>query len=214
MHRYAFVTAAVLLLPLVVWATSFTAEWLPISTWRETLRGAGPAGATAFLLGGLLATAVGFPRQLVAGVGGYAYGFVPGALLSLLAAIGGCTLTVVVARRFLSEPVGRYFPRQVDWLWRVTRTDVFMKIIVMRLQPLGTNLATNLAAGVIGLKLPVFISASLLGYIPQTLVFALAGSGVAVGSHIEIAVAAALFLISLVLAAVLWKRHRLAANLH
>ncbi len=212
MPRNLIMTLAIVGLVAIVLATSFVSEYLPLGVWRQSLAGNGLAGALAFLIFGVLATSVGFPRQLIAGVAGYAYGLVPGLFLSLLAAVGGCTLTVLAARWFLAGPVNRHFEKQVDWLRRATRGDTAMKIIAMRLQPLGTNLTTNLAAGVIGLRLPVFLGASAIGYIPQLLIFALVGSGVAVGSQTELVVAAVLFVVSLILAAVLWRRHRVAAH--
>jgi len=209
--RAAGVAALVLLVAIVVFMAVLV-EHLPVAVWRENLRNSGSMGALLFVLVGMLATSIGFPRQLVAGVGGYAYGLAPGLLLSLVAAIGGCALTVVAARWLLAGPVSRHFSQQVNWLRRMTQQDTFMKIVVMRIQPLGTNLATNLAAGVIRLPLPVFLAASILGFIPQMLVFAIAGSGIAVGSGTEIAVAAGLFVVSLILAAVLWRRHQAASQ--
>lgn len=205
--RLLAVVAAVTLL-LVVLFMAGLADRLPLQQWRQALRDAGALGSLLFLAVGVLSVAVGLPRQLLAGVGGYAYGVVAGVLLSLLAAILGCALTVLFARRFLAAPIAERYARQADWLARLARDDLFLKILFMRLQPFGTNLATNLAAGVLRLHLPTFLLASLFGYVPQMLVFALAGRGIAIGSRTEVAVAAVLFAVSLLLAGVIWKRHR------
>ena len=53
-----------------------------------------------------------------------------------------------------------------------------------------------------------FFLGSLLGYIPQTLVFALAGSGVDVGAAWRIGIAVALFLVSGVIGAWLYRKYR------
>ena len=209
--RWAF-AAAVVLLVVVIFFVAGLADRLPLNVWRERLREAGTGGVLLFLVAGVAGTSIGLPRQLLAGVGGYAYGIASGLILSLVAAIGGCALTVLIARWVLSERVERRFARQVQWLQRVTRDDTFLKIVVLRLQPLGTNLATNVSAGVIRLPVLTFLGASVLGYIPQMLVFALAGSGIAVGSRIELGLAIALFVVSLLLAGYLWKRHQLVTR--
>ena len=92
------------------------------------------------------------------------------------------------------------------------RDDLFAKVVALRLQPLGTNLATNLAAGALGVRLGPFVAASCVGYAPQTLVFALAGGGIADGSRLQTIVAAVLFVVSLALGAVLVGRHRRRAR--
>lgn len=203
-----FAVAGLASLVVVVVFMAGLTERLPLDQWREALRQAGPVGALLFVSVGMLAVALGLPRQLLAGVGGYAYGLGLGVGLSLFAAICGCALTVLAARRLLSQPLAERYGRQTAWLARLTKDDLFLKVLFMRLQPFGTNLATNLAAGVLRLHLPTFLAASLLGYVPQMLVFALAGRGIAVGSRVELAIAALLFVISLVLAAVIWRRHK------
>ncbi len=204
---------AVLLLVAVVWFTASLGEHLPLSEWRESLRGAGPRGVLLFLLVGVGAVAVGLPRQLLAGVAGYAYGFWSGAGVALLAAIGGCAVTVLLSRRFLSATLRRHQARPIAWLERISQDDLFLKILLLRLQPFGTNLATNIAAGVVKLHVPTFLAASVIGYLPQMLVFAMAGSGIASDSRIELVTSIVLFIASLVLAFWLWRRHQTDVDL-
>ena len=195
-------------LVLALLALSWLGERVPTAAWGERLERAGSTGALLVLLLGALGTSIGLPRQLVALVAGHAYGVPAGLAIALAAALGGCTLSVVAGRRWLARPVTRHYPAQVDWLRRFAHHDTFLKILVLRLQPFGTNLVSNLAAGVIRLPLRVFLPASLVGYVPQTLVFVLVGSGLRVGSSTELIVAGALLVVSLVLGALLWQRHR------
>ena len=58
------------------------------------IRNNGLQGALYFMLIGALVTSIGCPRQLVAFLGGYAFGFVDGALLSTLGVGMGCILSV------------------------------------------------------------------------------------------------------------------------
>lgn len=191
---------------------SMAAERVPAARWGVRLGEAGMLGALALLLVGIAGTAIGLPRQLVALIAGYAFGPLLGVPLALTAAVGGCALTVLAARRWLRSPVRRRYPKAVDGLANFVRGDTFWKVVVLRLQPFGTNLISNLAAGVIRLPIGTFLSASLVGYIPQTLVFVLTGSGVRVGSTVELGVAAGLMALSLLIAAVLWRRHGTGAD--
>ena len=70
------------------------------------------------------------------------------------------------------------------------------------------NLATNLAAGVTRVgPLPFFLG-SALGYVPQTAVFALAGSGINLNPVFRIGLAAALFVVSALIGAYLYRHFR------
>ena len=80
--------------------------------------------------------------------------------------------------------------------------------LVVRLLPVGHNLTTTLAAGVSRIRTAPFLAGSLIGYLPQTLVFALAGSGVGLDAKPRIALAAALFIASAALGAWLYRRYR------
>ena len=91
--RWAF-AAAVVLLVVVIFFVAGLADRLPLNVWRERLREAGTGGVLLFLVAGVAGTSIGLPRQLLAGVGGYAYGIASGLILSLVAAIDGCALTV------------------------------------------------------------------------------------------------------------------------
>lgn len=208
--RRSFVVGGlVLLLVLILWLLyhfplSSLVDHQAIAEWIDDW---GFLGTISFVSVGILATAVGLPRQLMAFVGGYSFGVVIGLAVSLLAAIGGCFLCFQLSRRILRRRVMKRFGGTVQFLNRLMRDDAFFKIIVLRLQPLGTNLATNLAAGVTTLSTPVFIGSSFLGYIPQMLVFSLMGSGVRVQSSTQLTVSVVLFIVSLLLGVWLYRRH-------
>lgn len=198
----------VLLLIIIALAIAFPpSEYVPAAQWGASLESAGLFGGIVFLLLGMLATSVGLPRQLVAFIGGLAYGTVIGLLLSLIAALAGCLLTVTMSRRFLANVVNSKFPRPVDMLERLARDDFFLKILVLRLQPLGTNLLTNVCIGFTSASLVRFISASAVGFVPQMLVFSLLGAGVRVDSQAQLALSAALFVLSVILGVYLYRRH-------
>jgi len=198
---------SLLLLAVIVVGGVLIGREVPFERIGAGLEGSGLAGPSLFLIGGVLGTAVGLPRQGLAFVGGLAWGVVPGLLLSLLAAVGGCALTLEASRRWLHGRVRERYPSVVLALARLVRRDGFAKIVALRLQPLGTNLLTNLCAGLTPMPRSTFLAASAIGYVPQMLVFALLGSGVRIGSTQRLLASGALLMISLVMGVVLYRRH-------
>ena len=97
---------------------------------------------------------------------------------------------------------------------RIKRIDDFLSAspfsmsLLVRLLPIGNNLATNLAVGVTNVRALPFLLGSLVGYIPQTMVFALIGSGVNVDPALRIGLAVALFLISGMIGVWLYRKYR------
>ena len=161
-----------------------------------------------FLLCGAALTAIGMSRQAVALVGGYLFGTIVGTLFALIATLAGCALAHGAAVRLGRVGLERRWPAAAARLTSWTRDDVFAKVLALRLFPLGSNLATNLGAGVTGVPIGPFLIASLVGFLPQTLVFALAGHGVGEARAAPVALGAALLIVTAALATVLVSRHR------
>ena len=80
--------------------------------------------------------------------------------------------------------------------------------LLIRLLPLGSNLVTNLAAGVSSVGAAPFFLGSSIGYLPQTLVFALVGSGFSVDPELRIAISVVLFIVSGFLGVTLYRKYR------
>ncbi|MFT5894133.1 MAG: putative membrane protein YdjX (TVP38/TMEM64 family) [bacterium] len=203
-------TALLVLLILIVVGTLVfkPSELIPAQEWGVALESEGSAGMLLFLAVGILSTSIGLPRQMLAFIGGIAYGVVPGVFLSLCAAILGCYLTVNLSRWLFSERVAQRYPNVIAQLQSFLKEDVFIKVLVLRLQPLGTNLLTNVCVGFTAIPIGVFLAASALGYVPQMLVFALLGSGIRVGSNAQLFLSAVLLVISILLGVLLYRRHR------
>ena len=189
---------AVLLALVVLLTQSPPDEWSQAKRFGERLQAASWFELLLYICVGIVATAVGLPRQLFAFISGFAFGVVPGVLLSLFMAILGCGIAFSFSRRFLRRWLIKRHRRLVDGLDSLTRYDAFWKIVMLRFQPLGTNLLTNLAAGVSEMPARLFLPASLVGYVPQMVVFALLGSGVRLGSSSQLAVSFGLLLVSVV----------------
>jgi uncharacterized membrane protein YdjX (TVP38/TMEM64 family) len=172
------------------------------------VRGHGVNGALLFLVMGAVFTAIGLPRQIIAFLGGYAFNLGLGTLLGALAALLGCMLSFAYARFFgkgllrarLGERAGRFD--------RFIHDHPFSMTVLIRLLPVGSNLLTNLAAGISSIRSVDFFAGTLLGYLPQTLVFALVGSGIQIAPILKITLAIALFLVSMALGVYLYRRRR------
>ena len=177
------------------------------------VRGHGVNGALLFLLMGGLFTAIGLPRQIIAFLGGYAFGIALGTLLGALAALIGCMLAFAYARFFGKGILRARLGERVARFDRFVHDHPISMTVLIRLLPVGSNLATNLAAGISSIRGRHFFAGSFVGYLPQALVFALVGSGVHLAPTLKLLLAVGLFLASGALGAWLYRRFRHGASL-
>lgn len=177
------------------------------------VRGHGLGGELLFLLMGGLFTAAGLPRQIVAFLAGYAFGVALGTALGTLAALLGSLLAFGYARFFGRNWLRARLGERAARFDRFIRDHPFSMTVLVRLLPVGSNLATNLAAGMSGIRAAPFLAGTLLGYLPQTLVFALVGSGAHIAPATRYALAATLFVVSASLGIWLYRRFRRGVSL-
>lgn len=186
-------------------------EWLS-EDWKQRIdrdvRGQGVAGELLYLGVGAIACALALPRHVVSFFGGYAFGAGLGTLLALLATELGCVLTFFYARLIGRPLVAARFGARVRRIDEFLAANPFSMTLLMRLLPVGNNFATSLAAGVSRVPAQPFLLGSLLGYIPQTLVFALAGSGIEMGAGLRVGMAVLLFFVSGAIGIWLYHRYR------
>ena len=181
---------------------------MALSSMTGFARGHGVSGALLFLLMGCVFTAIGLPRQVVAFLGGYAFNVGLGTLLGALAALLGCMLGFAYARLFGKGLLRARLGARAGRFDRFIHDNPFSMTMLIRLLPVGSNLLTNLAAGMSSIRPLPFFGGTLLGYLPQTLVFALVGSGVHIDPLLKIGLAVALFLVSMALGVYLYRNRR------
>lgn len=173
---------------------------------------AGERGPFVFAGLAAVACAVGVPRQVIAYAGGLAFGFWLGAGLALVAEGVGCVVDFywarVVARRWAAGFLERSMSRggRLARLERFLVANAFSATLTLRLLPVGSNIALNLLAGVSGVAAGPFLAASVLGYVPQTVVFSLLGGGVRVSQGAQMGLAVGLFAASVGLGVWLLRR--------
>lgn len=167
------------------------------------------AGPLVFVLAGAAACAIGVPRQVVAYAGGLGFGVWSGGGLALVAMLIGCAADFLWVRLVARDWAARRVRGRLARLDQRLARHPFSATLTLRLLPVGSNLLLNLMAGVSGVAAAPFLAASAIGYLPQTAVFALLGTGVQVGEQEKLILAAALFIAATGLG--LWLMQRMRA---
>ncbi|HIJ39127.1 MAG TPA: VTT domain-containing protein [Rhodospirillaceae bacterium] len=177
--------------------------------WMDNVvRGHGLSGEALFLLVGCGAIAIGLPRQAVCFLAGYGFGLGWGVGLASLASLGGCLLSFFYARWLGRDLVIHRFAERIGKIDAFLHDNPMTMTILIRFLPVGSNLLTNLLAGVSSVRPLPFLTGSLLGYLPQTLVFVLLGSGIQVDPLFRISLSIGLFVLSALLGVFLYRRFR------
>jgi uncharacterized membrane protein YdjX (TVP38/TMEM64 family) len=168
----------------------------------------GVRGPAMFLAVATLLTAIGLPRQIPAFVAGYAFGAWSGAAIALLSQIIACGTDFVWARAVGREFVNRRFGRLLRRVDSTLAARPFIATLTFRLMPVGSNILLNLAAGLSSVRALPFLAASLIGFIPQTVIFALIGRGSAPSHTNVLALGVVMFLLSAGLGVFLFTKFR------
>ena len=170
-------------------------------------------GWMVFLCVGTAISAVGLPRQAVGFAGGFAYGPLGGILIASIVNLAAALADLMWARLVARDWVRRRLRQG-----RMGRLDGFMNanpftsILTLRLLPVGSSLMVSLLAGVLGVRLVPFLGATLLGSLPQTVVFVLLGSGARIGHGLQIGLGIGLFATSGLGGVFLLRRSRAAMD--
>ena len=177
-------------------------------TWIDSdVLGQGPSGELLFIGVCVLYTAIGLPRQVICFLGGYAFGLTIGTILSLIGTLLGCFIAFFYARLLGQNFIVSRFSGRVKNIDNFLRDNPLSMTLLIRLLPIGSNLVTNLAAGVSSVRPLPFFQGSAIGYLPQTVIFALVGSGFSVDPELRIAISVVLFMISGIIGISLYRKY-------
>lgn len=174
----------------------------------DFLNSNGLAGLSAITLLGALFTGFGAPRQVLAFVLGFAAGSIQGAILSTIATAIGATGCFFVARWLLRTSLLNRFSDRMQRFDLLFKEGTLLKILMIRLLPVGSNLVTNLLAGCSGIRFVPFLLGSVLGYLPQMVIFAMAGAGIGQARLDQLVVSAVLFALASAIGAYLYHNQR------
>ncbi|MFG3134176.1 TVP38/TMEM64 family protein [Streptomyces tendae] len=166
--RLAFLVA--LLLALGSWAALGGGDLLrDVRQWVDSL---GMWGPVVFAVVYALAVTALLPGSVLTASAGALFGLSVGTGAVLVGATAGAALSFALARRLGRPVVARYAGRG-----RLARLDAFLTrrgsvaVLLVRLVPLFPFSVINYGAGVAGVRVSSYITATALGIIPATLVY-------------------------------------------
>lgn len=168
----------------------------------------GIKGTVVLFLCFALLSSIGLPRQISAFTCGYSLGLTEGVIIATLAVTLGCYLTVLFSSRFLQKLVLNKYPKQQSVIVNFLSEQLIYKATIIRILPLGSNFLTNIIAGACKLNHQQFVLGSFIGFIPQMIIFTLAGTGIRLANNTHIIASITLFVIAAALSLWLYKRHK------
>jgi uncharacterized membrane protein YdjX (TVP38/TMEM64 family) len=159
-----------------------------------------------------LGIGVGAPRLAFAALGGLAFGWVLGSLLAHLGTLGGCWIAYSWSRWLGRDWVERRMGNRTRRLMDHLRRRPLAVGLLIRVCPIGNNFATNLFFGLSPIATRHFLLGTVLGTLPQTVVYAVLGNSAADGSMALLAVG--VLVLALLVAGYWWlgRRSALAAD--
>lgn len=164
-------------------------------------------GKLAYLILAALLVSVGCPRQIVSFFAAFFFGLWIGILIGVFATTLACIISFFVARLFQNK-FRDLLKGKFKLAFNFWKENIFFATMIWRFIPAGSNLLTNLAAGAFGISALPFIAGSAVGYIPHTVIFALLGAGIEVGSNFQIIASGALLIVSIIVGALLINKYR------
>ena len=166
------------------------------------------SGLLTFLAITAFGSAIGIPRQALAFLGGYAFGGVYGLAWTSLGLVLGCACGFFYSRMLGRGIIQRRLGERIRSIDAFLCSNPFLMAVMIRFFPIGNNALANLAAGVTSIPALPFILGSGVGYLPQTIVFVLLGSGVQLGAEVRIILSSLLFIATSLLGVHLFYRFR------
>jgi len=141
-----------------------------------------PVVSTGIYLAAYTATAaLSLPHAAILTVaGGLLFGEFLGCALTIVGATLGASALLVIVRSAFAETLGRHRHRIPETVRSRLATDGFSYLLALRLVPLFPFWMVNLGAAVVGIRLAVFVPATLIGIAPAS--FILSSIGASVGT--------------------------------
>lgn len=111
--------------------------------------------------------------------GGLLFGWQIGAPATVIGATIGATVVFLIARSSLGESLAARAGPSIAKLRAGFQDNAFSYLLFLRLVPAFPFVVVNLAPALLGVKLGTYVSATLLGIIPGTTAYSIAGAGLA-----------------------------------
>lgn len=182
-------------------------EFFSIEHLRRDFQERGLTGYLIFISVGGLAVGLGIPRLWVSAIAGGLYGAVLGSTLGQIASMIGAVITFYIARILLRDIVLRRMPARMRIWYQRFNENGFRWLFYIRLFPIANATVTNLVGGISQVTFLQFLLATFLGYLPETIIFAVFGSSAAKKDYVQFAVAA-VCLVLFIVGERLYQRYR------
>lgn len=167
-----------------------------------------PLGALLFILILTPAMAIGLPRQIAALSAGFLFSASYGVMLATLSAALACAITCMVSRTLLANIVEQKYPLPLAKVSHFFNHNTFLKALIIRLLPAGSNFLTNVLAGTARTKIKPYLLGSTLGFIPQMTIFSLMGAGLHVNGQQQLIASIVLLIVAILLGSYLYRKNR------
>lgn len=142
------------------------------------------AALLIYVLAYVVVVALSLPGALLMTLaGGLLFGWQLGAPATVIAATLGATILFLVARSSFGEALAEKAGPAIQKLKVGFQEDAFHYMLFLRLVPAFPFVVVNLAAAVLGVPLRTYVLGTLLGIIPGTTAYTVAGAGL--GTVIE-----------------------------
>ena len=136
------------------------------------------ATAALYLITYVLTAALSLPQAaLLTAAGGLLFGSILGCLLTITGATLGASILLLVVRSAFAKTLNRHRDRVPAYVQQRLARDGFSYLLALRLLPLVPFWIVNLAAAVAGIRLVVFVPATLLGIAPASFIISSIGAG-------------------------------------
>lgn len=139
------------------------------------IREQGVKGIFAFGLFSGIATFFFVPRQLLSMVAGYFFGWRTAVVTVSLGAGLGCLLSMGYGNFLAKNFFRRKMKKRIACLEHIFQKSAFGVALGIRIMPVGSNTLLNMTAGATRIPFWQFWFGSVLGYVPQNLLFAVLG---------------------------------------
>lgn len=132
----------------------------------------------AYTLAYVAIAAFSLPVGLVASVtGGFLFGSILATAYIVVGATLGATLLFLAAKTSIGDALRAKAGPNIRRMEEGFRENAFSYLLILRLVPLFPFFVVNLAPAFLGVRLPVYMGATLIGIIPGSFVYAQIGTG-------------------------------------
>ena len=152
-------------------------KYLDIHMYQDLYAASPVSTAAVFFLVFMIGTAFSLPVTAVMAIsGGIVFGTLTGCVISLLSSTMGGTISLYSSRYLFHDLVSRRFAPQLDMVNKGVANEGAFFLFGLRMIPVIPFWGLNLLMGLTTMKVPVFMTATLLGMVPVMLILSYTGN--------------------------------------